>query len=431
MSSKIKGVRAREVLDSRGNPTVEAEVWTKKNLSRAIVPSGASTGVHEALELRDKDKRYLGKGVSKAVSNVNKIISKKIAGMDCEEQEEIDAVMLELDGTANKSKLGANAILSVSMAVSRLGALEKDIPLYRHVGQLSGNKKFLLPIPSMNVLNGGVHAGNKLDIQEYMILPVGAKSFRAALEISAEVYQNLKIVIKEKYGKDAVNVGDEGGFAPPLSRPEEPLDLIWAAVEKAGHEDVVKLGVDAAASEFFEQDKNGMKSSKKGNYLLEGLELSPEKLAERYGQMIDSYPIVSLEDVFSQDDWSSWSSFTKKYGGRVQVVGDDLLVTNVRRIEKAVAEKACNTLLLKINQIGSISESIAAARLSLESGWNVMVSHRSGETEDPYIADLAVGLGTGELKSGAPCRSERTAKYNQLLRIEEELGSKAVYARMF
>ena len=430
MSSKIKGVRAREVLDSRGNPTVEAEVWTEKNVSRAIVPSGASTGVHEALELRDKGKRYLGKGVSKAVSNVNKIIAKKISGMDCAEQEAIDATMLELDGTDNKSKLGANAILSVSMAVSRLGAMEKEIPLYKHIGELSGNKKFLLPIPSMNVLNGGVHAGNKLDIQEYMILPVGAKSFREALEISAEVYQNLKIVIKEKYGKDAINVGDEGGFAPQLSRPEEPLDLIWAAVEKAGHENVVKMGVDAAASEFFEQDKNGRKAGK-GNYILEGMELTPEKLAERYGQMIDSYPIVSLEDAFSQDDWSTWSSFTKKYGGKVQVVGDDLLVTNVKRIEKAVADKACNTLLLKINQIGSISESIDAARLSLKSGWNVMVSHRSGETEDPYIADLVVGLGTGELKSGAPCRSERTAKYNQLLRIEEELGNKAVYARMF
>lgn len=430
MSSKIKGVRAREVLDSRGNPTVEAEAWTKKNVSRAIVPSGASTGVHEALELRDKDKRYLGKGVSKAVSNVNKVIAKKIAGMPCEEQEEIDAVMLELDGTKNKSKLGANAILSVSMAVSRLAAMEQEIPLYKHIGQLSGNKKYILPVPSMNVLNGGVHAGNKLDIQEYMILPVGAKTFREALEISAEVYQNLKIVIKEKYGKDAINVGDEGGFAPPLSRPEEPLDLIMAAVEKAGHEKTVKLGVDAAASEFFEQDKNGRKAAK-GNYVLEGAELTPGMLLERYGRMIDSYPIVSLEDAFSQDDWSAWSSFTRKYGGRVQVVGDDLLVTNVERIRKALKEKACNTLLLKINQIGSITESIDAARLSLKSGWNVMVSHRSGETEDPYIADLVVGLGTGELKSGAPCRSERTAKYNQLLRIEEELGGKAVYAKMF
>jgi enolase len=275
-----------------------------------------------------------------------------------------------------------------------------------------------------------VHAGNKLDIQEYMILPVGAKSFREALEISAEVYQNLKVVIKDKYGKDAINVGDEGGFAPPLSRPEEPLDLIMAAIEKAGHEKTVKLGMDAAASEFFEQDKNGNTASK-GNYILEGVELTPEELTERYGNILEQYPIVSFEDVFSQDDWSSWSSFTKKYGVKAQVVGDDLLVTNVTRIERAVKEKACNTLLLKINQIGSLSESIDAAKLSLKSGWNVMVSHRSGESEDPYIADLVVGLGTGELKSGAPCRSERTAKYNQLLRIEEELGKKAVYARMF
>ena len=430
MSSKIAGVRAREVLDSRGNPTVEAEVWTKNNVAAAIVPSGASTGIHEALELRDKDSRYMGKGVAKAVSNVNKVIAKKIVGMDCVEQKEVDNFMIELDGTDNKSKLGANAILSVSMAVSRLGAIEEGIPLYKHIGRLSKNKKFLLPIPSMNVLNGGVHAGNKLDIQEYMILPVGAKSFREALEISAEVYQNLKVVIKEKYGKDAINVGDEGGFAPPLSRPEEPLDLIWAAVEKAGHEKKVKMGMDAAASEFFEQDKNGKKASK-GNYILEGVELTPEKLMERYGNILAHYPIVSFEDVFSQDDWSSWSSFTKKYGGKAQVVGDDLLVTNVTRIKKAVKEKACNTLLLKINQIGSITESIAAAKLSLKSGWNVMVSHRSGETEDPYIADLVVGLGTGELKSGAPCRSERVAKYNQLLRIEEELGKKAVYAKMF
>ncbi len=430
MSSKIEGVRAREVLDSRGNPTVEAEAWTKNSVARAMVPSGASTGVHEALELRDKDARFMGKGVAKAVSNVNKTIAKKIVGMDCTEQDAVDGFMIELDGTENKSRLGANAILSVSMAVSRLAAIEEGVPLYRHIGRLSKNKKFLLPVPSMNVLNGGVHAGNKLDIQEYMILPAGAKSFREALEISAEVYQNLKTVIKEKYGKDAINVGDEGGFAPPLSRPEEPLDLIMAAIEKAGHEKKVKLGVDAAASEFFEQDKNGRKAAK-GNYVLEGVELTPGRLMERYGQMLDSYPIVSLEDAFSQDDWPAWSSFTGRYGGRVQVVGDDLLVTNVKRIEKALKEKACNTLLLKINQIGSITESIAAARLSMESGWNVMVSHRSGETEDPYIADLAVGLGAGELKAGAPCRSERTAKYNQLLRIEEELGNKAVYARMF
>jgi len=430
VSFRILGVKAREVLDSRGNPTVEAEVRTAKGVCRAIVPSGASTGIHEALELRDKDSRYIGKGVAKAVRNVNGIIAKKIVGMDCDRQGEIDAAMVELDGTDNKSNLGANAILSVSMAVSRAAALEKGVPLYRHIGELSGNKKFILPVPSMNVINGGVHAGSKLDIQEYMILPVGARSFAEALEISAEVYQTLKAVIKEKYGKDAINVGDEGGFAPPASRPEEPLDLIWAAVEEAGHGKTVKLGMDAAASEFYEQDKSGKKASK-GNYILEGVELTPEGLAERYGRILEQYPIITFEDVFSQDDWGAWEAFTKEYGSRVQIVGDDLLVTNVKRIEKAVKEKACNTLLLKINQIGTITESIDAAKLSVKSGWNVMVSHRSGETEDPYIADLAVGLGTGELKSGAPCRSERTAKYNQLLRIEEELGSRAEYSCVF
>ena len=430
MSSRILGVKAREVLDSRGNPTVEAEVRIAKGVFRAMVPSGASTGIHEALELRDKDARYNGKGVLKAVSNVNGPIATRIAGMDCEKQDEVDSAMIELDGTLNKSKLGANAILAVSMAVSRAGALEEGVPLYRHIGELSGNKRFILPVPSMNVINGGVHAGNKLDVQEYMILPVGAKSFAQALQISAEVYQTLKAVIKEKYGKDAINVGDEGGFAPPASKIDEPLELIWSAVEKAGHDKTVKLGMDAAASEFFEQDKSGRKASK-GNYILEGIELTPKKLAERYASILDSYPIISFEDVFSQDDWGSWKAFTKECGGRVQIVGDDLLVTNVARIKKAVAEEACNTLLLKINQIGTITESIAAAKLSMESGWNVMVSHRSGETEDPYIADLVVGLGTGEIKSGAPCRSERTAKYNQLLRIEEELGGKAKYSGVF
>ncbi len=430
MAYKIKGIKAREVLDSRGNPTVEAEVATGSGVSRAMVPSGASTGIHEALELRDGGKRFSGKGVSKAVGNVNKVIAKKLAGEDCREQKRLDSVMLGLDGTENKSNLGANAILSVSMAVSRAGALEMKVPLYEYVGRLSGNKKFVLPVPSMNVINGGVHAGNKLDIQEYMILPTGAKTFREALEIGAEVYQTLKSVVKEKYGKDAINVGDEGGFAPPLSRPEEPLELIWEAVEKAGHEKTVRLGMDAAASEFYGQDKNGRKAKKEGNYMLEGVELTPDKLADRYASMIKDYPIISLEDIFSQDDWDSWKNFTSEHGKKVQVVGDDLLVTNVARIEKAASMGACNTLLLKINQIGSITESIDAAKKALGNGWNVMVSHRSGETEDPYIADLVVGLGTGQLKSGAPCRSERTCKYNQLLRIEEELGGRAKYAKI-
>jgi enolase len=419
--SRIISVKAREVLDSRGNPTVEAEIKVKEGVVRAAVPSGASTGIHEALELRDGGKRFLGKGVSKAVNNVNTKIAKTVKGMEAAKQKEIDAAMIKLDGTKNKSNLGANAILSVSMAATRAAALASGKPLYQHIAKISGNKKLLLPVPSMNVINGGAHAGNKLDVQEYMVLPVGAKNFRDAVQISAEVYQTLKGVIKEKYGKVAINVGDEGGFAPPLSKIEEPLELIWEAVQKAGHEKVVRLGVDAAASEFYSENRT---------YTVEGQKITAEKLAEKYTQLVEHYPIISMEDVFAQDDWESWKEFTEAMGKKIQIVGDDLLVTNVERIEKAVRVKACNTLLLKINQIGSITESISAAKMATAAGWNVMVSHRSGETEDPYIADLVVGLGTGEIKSGACCRSERNAKYNQLMRIEEELGKKAKYAKM-
>lgn len=417
---KILNVKAREVLDSRGNPTIEAEIKTKSGISKAMVPSGASTGVHEALELRDGDERFLGKGVSRAIKNVNDVIARKIIGLDCRNQNEIDNLMIELDGTENKSKLGANAILSVSMAVSRVAAMEERTTLYKYLGKLSGNNEFILPVPFMNVINGGVHAGNKLDIQEYMIIPNGAKSFREAIQISVEVYQNLKNIIKDKYGKNAINVGDEGGFAPPLSKAEEPLDLILKAVDKSGHEEKLKLGIDVAASEFY----------KDGNYILEGNKQKPDELSKRYENLIENYPIISLEDVFAQDDWDSWISFTKNFNKKVQILGDDLLVTNIKRIEKAVKENACNALLLKINQIGTISESIDAAKFSLRNNWNVMVSHRSGETEDTYIADLAVGLGNGQIKSGAPCRSERTSKYNQLLRIEEELDNKARYGKI-
>jgi len=417
MSFKIQDIRAREVLDSRGNPTVEAEVKTERGISRAMVPSGASTGIHEALELRDKDHRYLGKGVRKAVSNVNKIIAKKLIGLDCRDQRDIDKLMIELDGTENKSNLGANAILSVSMAVTRATALEQDIPLYRWIAELSGNKEIALPVPSMNVINGGRHAGNKLDIQEYMILPVGAKNFTEGVRFCAEVYQNLKGIILEKYGKNAINVGDEGGFAPPLDQADEPLNLILKAIEESGYQNKVKLGIDAAASEFY----------KDGNYVFEGKTLPGEEMGEVYSDLLKSYPIVSYEDVFAQDDWESWIEFTKKHNKKIQIVGDDLLVTNVKRIKRAVELNACNALLLKINQIGTISESIDAAKFSIKNEWNVMVSHRSGETEDSFIADLVVGLGTGQIKSGAPCRSERNSKYNQLIRIEEELGDKAVY----
>ena len=416
MKFKIRDIRAREVLDSRGNPTIEAEVKTEKGISRAMVPSGASTGIHEALELRDKDNRYLGKGVRKAVGNVNKIIAKKLIGLDCRDQRDIDRLMIELDGTENKSNLGANAILAVSMAVTRASALEQDIPLYGWIAELAGNKRIALPVPSMNVINGGRHAGNKLDIQEYMILPLGAKNFTEGVRFCAEVYHNLKSIIKEKYGKNAINVGDEGGFAPPLDRAEEPLNLILEAVEESGYQDEIKLGIDAAASEFY----------KDNGYFFEGKNLSGEELGDFYSDLLRSYPIVSCEDLFAQDDWDSWIEFTKKYN-KIQIVGDDLLVTNVKRIKRAVELNACNALLLKINQIGTISESIDAAKFSIKNGWNVMVSHRSGETEDSFIADLTVGLGNGQIKSGAPCRSERNSKYNQLIRIEEELGDKAVY----
>jgi len=417
MGFEIQSIRAREVLDSRGNPTIEVEVKTEKGISRAMVPSGASTGIHEALELRDGNSRFLGKGVQKAVGNVNDRISKELAGKDCTKQQDIDNAMLELDGTENKSNLGANSILGVSMAVCRASALELGIPLYERVAELSGNRNLILPTPAMNVINGGEHAGNSLDIQEYMILPVGAKSFGEAARLCAEVYQTLKGIIKGEYGNDAINVGDEGGFAPPLSQAEEPFELILKAISEAGYEKEIKLGIDAAASEFYND----------GKYRIEDNDLSGDELIEFYKNLIEKYPIISVEDVCAQDDWDSWVGFTGKFGSKVQVVGDDLLVTNVKRIGKAIESKACNALLLKINQIGTITESIDAAKLSQDNEWNVMVSHRSGETEDSFIADLVVGLGTGQIKSGAPCRSERNAKYNQLLRIEEELGEKARY----
>jgi len=417
MEFTIQEVKAREVLDSRGNPTVEAEVRTKSGASRAMVPSGASTGIHEALELRDGNKRFLGKGVQLAVGNVNEIISKELVGRDCTKQREIDNLMMELDGTENKSKLGANAILGVSMAACRASALERGIPLYQRIADISGNKNLVLPVPAMNVVNGGAHAGNSLDIQEYMVLPVGAKSLREAVRLCAEVYQTLRGIIKGKYGKNAINVGDEGGFAPPLEKASEPLELILDSVKELGYEKEIKLGIDAAASEFYDG----------GKYRIGGNELSGNELIEFYKNLIEDYPIISMEDVCAQDDWDSWKDFTGSFGNGIQVVGDDLLVTNTNRIKEAIELKACNALLLKINQIGTISEAIDAAKLSLENGWNIMVSHRSGETEDPFIADLSVGLGTGQIKSGAPCRSERNAKYNQLIRIEEELGEEARY----
>ncbi|XP_072447796.1 beta-enolase [Chiloscyllium punctatum] len=422
----IEKIHAREILDSRGNPTVEVDLYTAKGHFRAAVPSGASTGIYEALELRDGDKsRYLGKGVLKAVENINKhigpaLIEKKVNVL---EQEKIDELMLHLDGTDNKSKFGANAILGVSLAVCKAGAKEKGVPLYRHIADLAGNKDLVLPVPAFNVINGGSHAGNKLAMQEFMILPVGAATFKEAMRIGAEVYHNLKNVIKAKYGKDATNVGDEGGFAPNILENNEALELLKTAIEKAGYTDKIIIGMDVAASEF----------CRKGQYDLDfkspddpSRYISGEKLGDLYKSFINNYPVMSIEDPFDQDDWENWSKFTSSVS--IQIVGDDLTVTNPKRIQTAVDKKACNCLLLKVNQIGTVSESIKACKLAQTNGWGVMVSHRSGETEDPFIADLVVGLCTGQIKTGAPCRSERLAKYNQLMRIEEELGEKAKFA---
>jgi len=432
----IKSVKAREILDSRGNPTVEVDVVTDNGLFRAAVPSGASTGIYEALELRDKDeKRYLGKGVLKAIENVNTIIAPKLVGKDPTSQKEIDDLMVQqLDGTKNewgwsKSKLGANAILAVSMAVCRAGAAAKGLPLYKYVATLAGKPtdKFVLPVPAFNVINGGSHAGNKLAMQEFMILPVGASNFKEALRMGAEVYHNLKTVIKKKYGLDATNVGDEGGFAPNIQDSFEGLNLLKEAIKSSGHEGKVKIGMDVAASEFYTEDKMYDLDFKTKNN--DGSKkLTPDALINMYQKFVADYPMVSIEDPFDQDDFESYTKLTSSMGKEVQIVGDDLLVTNPTRIEKALSLKACNALLLKVNQIGSVTEAIEACVLSQKNGWGVMVSHRSGETEDTFIADLVVGLRTGEIKTGAPCRSERLAKYNQLLRIEEELGANASYA---
>ncbi len=415
----IEDVLAREILDSRGNPTVEVEVLVEDgNWGRAAVPSGASTGVHEALELRDGDpNRYGGKGVTQAVQHVNTTIAEELIGWEVTDQKGIDEMMIALDGTPNKSKLGANAILGVSLAVAKAAANSLGLPLYRYIG---GVYAHVLPVPMMNILNGGKHAVDGPDFQEFMIMPVGAPTFAEALRWGAETYHALKAVLKRK--GYSVGVGDEGGFAPSLKANEEAIEVILEAIEKAGYrpgQDIF-IAMDPAASELYEDGKYHLKK--------EGRVLSGEEMVAFYEAWLEKYPIISIEDGLAEDDWEGFKLLTARIGERVQVVGDDLLVTNTARIARAIEEQAVNSVLIKLNQIGTLTETIAAVRMAHKHGWTAVTSHRSGETEDATIADLAVALNTGQIKTGAPCRSDRVAKYNQLLRIEQELGSEAVYA---
>ena len=419
--STIENVKAREILDSRGNPTLEVEVELYDGtLGRAAVPSGASTGKYESLELRDGDKsRYNGKGVLKAVANVNETIAATIIGMSAANQSEIDRTLIDLDGTPDKSKLGANAILGTSLAVAHAAANLLDMPLYRYLGGVS---TYTLPVPMMNILNGGKHAANSTDLQEFMVMPVGAGSFSKAMQMGTEVYHALKKVLKDK-GLDT-NVGDEGGFAPSLPSNKEAVEAILAAIEAAGYKPGKDcyIALDPASSEFYED----------GKYVLarEGKTLTPAEMVNFYVKWAAEYPIISIEDGMAEDDWEGWQLLTKKLGGKVQLVGDDLYVTNVSRLARGISLKASNSILIKLNQIGTLTETIDAIRMAQQAGWTAIVSHRSGETEDTTIADLSVGLNTGQIKTGAPCRSERTAKYNRLLRIEDELKDSASYAGM-
>jgi enolase len=416
MSSKITRVWAREVLDSRGNPTVEAEIAAGAVIVTAIAPSGASTGSHEALELRDGGPRYGGKGVQSVVRNVRETIAPALMGMDVTDLRAVDRRMIELDGTPNKSRLGANATVAVSLAVARAGAEVKGVPLHDHL--VAGSH--VLPVPMMNIVNGGRHAGSKLRIQEFMVAPAGAPTFAEALRTGAEVYHSLKKKLKDAYGASAINIGDEGGFAPPLDTTDEALEIIVQAIEAAGYvpgKDVY-LAMDAAASEFFEN----------GAYHVDGRKLSPGELVDFYAGLKAKYPLISLEDPVMEDDFDTMAEMTRTMGAQLQLVGDDLFVTNPERLKMAIDRKAGNALLLKVNQIGTVTEAMDAAALAQRSGYGVMVSHRSGESEDTSIADIAVALGCGQIKTGAPARAERTAKYNRLLRIEERLGPQARFA---
>jgi len=417
----IVEILGRQILDSRGNPTVEVDVYLESGImGRAAVPSGASTGEHEAVELRDGDKsRYLGKSVEKAVDNVNEIIAEEIVGEDALDQVLIDKIMLELDGTENKNKLGANAILGVSLAVAKAAAASVDLPLYQYIGGVNAK---VLPVPMMNIMNGGAHADNNVDLQEFMIMPAGAMNFAEALRMGAETFHNLKAVLKSKGYNTAV--GDEGGFAPDLKSNEEALEVIMEAIEKTGYKagDDLFIALDPASSEFFDKSKN--------RYILksENKELTPAEMVAYYGNLVSKYPIVSIEDGMAEDDWEGWKIMTQELGSKIQLVGDDLFVTNTKRLQRGIDEGVCNSILIKLNQIGTLTETLDAIDLAKRASYTSVVSHRSGETEDTTIADVVVATNAGQIKTGSACRTDRICKYNQLLRIEEELGETAIYA---
>ena len=419
MSTKIKSVKGREILDSRGNPTVEVDVTLEDgSFGRAAVPSGASTGIHEAVELRDGDKsRYLGKGVTKAVNNVNTEIQSKIKGMDASEQEALDKAMIELDGTENKGRLGANAILGASMAACKAAANSKKVSLFKYIG---GEKANILPIPMMNILNGGEHADNNVDLQEFMIMPIGAKNFSEALRMGSEVFHNLKSILKSM--KLSTAVGDEGGFAPNLQSNHEAIDVILKAIDKAGYKagKDIFIALDPASSSFY----------KNGDYILEAepkKDHSSDDMVEFYSKWINNYPIVSIEDGLAEDDWDGWKKLTEKIGNKTQLVGDDLFVTNTKRLKMGIEKKVGNSILIKVNQIGTLTETKETIEMARKAGYTAVVSHRSGETEDTTISHLVVAMNTGQIKTGSVCRTDRICKYNELLRIEEELGKSAVY----
>jgi enolase len=414
MRHSVTSVRAREILDSRGNPTVEVDIVTEGGVvGSASIPSGASTGIYEAVELRDGGKRFGGKGVTKAIETVVKTIQPKIKGMDVRHQEDIDYMMIELDGTENKSKLGGNSMLGVSIACVRAAAASNGLRLYEYIDK----KANLLPIPFFNVINGGKHAGTQLDFQEFMIAPIGARSFREAIQMGAEVYQTLKTKLQKTYGKSSINVGDEGGFAPPLKTPEEALDILYKAIQDTDYLGEVKIGLDIASSTFY----------KEGVYTVAVAKYTTGELIEYYRELIAAYPIISIEDPLQEEDYEGFAEATRVLP--IQVVGDDLFVTNPKRLAKGIEMGACNAILWKVNQIGTLTEAREAANLAMKNKYGVMASHRSGDTEDPWVADLSVGIGCGQIKSGAPARGERTAKYNQLLRIEEWLGTSARYPK--